>query len=41
VKEMGYNLSIDETLKEYLIEKGYDESYIQSLSQKLLQKTKA
>lgn len=27
VKEMGYNLSIDETLKEYLIEKGYDEKY--------------
>jgi len=27
VKEMGYNLKIDETLKEYLIEKGYDEKY--------------
>jgi len=27
VKEMGYELKIDETLKEYLIEKGYDEKY--------------
>jgi ATP-dependent Clp protease ATP-binding subunit ClpC len=27
VKEMGYNLSIDETLKEFLVEKGYDEKY--------------
>ena len=27
VKEMGYNLKIDDTLKEYLIEKGYDEKY--------------
>ena len=27
VKEMGYTLKIDETLKEYLIEKGYDEKY--------------
>jgi ATP-dependent Clp protease ATP-binding subunit ClpC len=27
VKEMGYNLTIDDTLKEYLIEKGYDEKY--------------
>jgi ATP-dependent Clp protease ATP-binding subunit ClpC len=27
VKEMGYNLKLDETLKEYLIEKGYDEKY--------------
>lgn len=27
VKEMGYNLKIDETLKEYLVEKGYDEKY--------------
>ena len=27
VKEMGYVLKIDDTLKEYLIEKGYDEKY--------------
>ena len=27
VKEMGYTLKIEETLKEYLIEKGYDEKY--------------
>ena len=27
VKEMGYNLSIDESIKEYLVEKGYDEKY--------------
>lgn len=27
VKEMGYGLKIDDTLKEYLIEKGYDEKY--------------
>jgi len=27
VKEMGYTLKIDETLKEYLVEKGYDEKY--------------
>jgi ATP-dependent Clp protease ATP-binding subunit ClpC len=27
VKEMGYILKIDETLKEYLVEKGYDEKY--------------
>jgi len=27
VKEMGYNLKIDESLKEYLVEKGYDEKY--------------
>ena len=27
VKEMGYNLKIDDTLKEYLVEKGYDEKY--------------
>jgi len=27
VKEMGYDLTIDETLKEYLVEKGYDEKY--------------
>jgi hypothetical protein len=27
VKEMGYSLSIDETLKEFLVEKGYDEKY--------------
>ena len=24
---MGYNLKIDDTLKEYLVEKGYDEKY--------------
>jgi ATP-dependent Clp protease ATP-binding subunit ClpC len=27
VKEMGYTLKLDDTLKEYLIEKGYDEKY--------------
>jgi len=27
VKEMGYTLKIDDTLKEYLVEKGYDEKY--------------
>ena len=27
VKEMGYTLKIEDTLKEYLIEKGYDEKY--------------
>jgi len=27
VKEMGYVLKIDDTLKEYLVEKGYDEKY--------------
>lgn len=27
VKEMGYILKLDETLKEYLVEKGYDEKY--------------
>ena len=27
VKEMGYILKIDDTLKEYLVEKGYDEKY--------------
>ena len=27
VKEMGYVLKFDDTLKEYLIEKGYDEKY--------------
>ena len=27
VKEMGYNLKVDDTLKEYLVEKGYDEKY--------------
>lgn len=27
VKEMGYELSIDDSLKEYLVEKGYDEKY--------------
>ena len=27
VKEMGYNLKIEDSLKEYLIEKGYDEKY--------------
>ena len=26
VKEMGYTLKIDDTLKEYLVEKGYDEN---------------
>lgn len=27
VKEMGYTLKLDDSLKEYLIEKGYDEKY--------------
>ena len=27
VKEMGYVLKIEDTLKEYLVEKGYDEKY--------------
>jgi ATP-dependent Clp protease ATP-binding subunit ClpC len=27
VKEMGYTLTVDDTLKEYLVEKGYDEKY--------------
>ena len=27
VKEMGYDLKFDESLKEYLVEKGYDEKY--------------